>query len=73
MAETPSDESVQEFNEGHVMEGCDRLHIITSMIDDHLSEHPAIVKAGAQDEINEVMTILSDVYQKVGELNDNNG
>ena len=58
--------SDQEFNEGHIPEAMDRLHIILGMIDDLLIDHPGIVKAEVSEKVQKASYILSAVYQKVG-------
>ena len=56
----------QEFNEGHISEAMDRLHIILGMIDDLLIDHPAIVKVDVSEDVGKASDILSAAYQKVG-------
>ena len=58
--------SDQEFNEGHIPEAMDRLHIILGMIDDYLIDQPGIVKTGVSEDIDKASDILSAAYQKVG-------
>jgi hypothetical protein len=60
---------MNEFNEGHIVEGCDRLHVIQSNIDQFLVDHPAIVRAGCNDKIKKALELLSEAYQEVGALN----
>ncbi len=62
--------NAQEFNQGHVIEGLDRLHIITTMLHEFLTDHPAIIKAGVQGDVHQAAAILLAAYQKVGELED---
>lgn len=65
MSDTP-----QEFNEGHIIEGLDRLHVITTMLHEFLTDHPAIIKAGVQGDVHQAAGILLVAYQKVGELDE---
>ena len=57
-----------EYNEGHIIEGLDRLHVITEMIDSILIDHPAIVKAECVDKISQAQKLLYDSYQGVAGL-----
>ena len=59
-----------EFNEGHIIEGLDRLHVINEMIDSFLIDHPAIVKAECGDKIAQAQELLYDSYQDVAGLED---
>lgn len=56
------------FNEGHITEGCDRCHTINIMLDELLTDHPAVVKAGQNLEIQRIMQRVAAVYQKIGAL-----
>ena len=62
--------SDKEFNEGHIVEGVDRIHTIIVMIEELLIDHPAIVKAGVSHDILEAQEILTTAYQKVGMLDE---
>ncbi len=65
-------------NKGHLHEIMDRSHIINSMIDDLLIEHP-----GMTEEMNakcvQAQMLLCDIYQEIGmkcyimESTNNNG
>ena len=57
-----------EWNDGYTTEGCDRLHVIMCNLSDYLVEHPAIVKAGAEIEVQDALDNLMEAYQKVGRL-----
>ena len=59
---------MSEWNDGYIAEGCDRVHIVTNMIEEHLREHPAIKKAGCSKKINEAIDLLNDCYQEVARL-----
>jgi len=62
-----------DFNEGHITEGCDRIFIIMSMIDDYLLEHPAVEMAGVKDDISIAINVLNDAHQKIGALDIDKG
>ena len=57
-----------EWNDGYITEGLDRTHILMSNMDDYLLDHPAIVKAGMNDNVKEAIELLYEVYQCVGRL-----
>ncbi len=59
-----------DFNSGYIVEGVDRCHTIMTMIDELLSEHPAIKKAKMEESLDEAFTILFNIYQAVGALED---
>lgn len=56
-----------ELNDGHYHEAMDRLHVICENIDSHVKDHPAIIDVEANNEIDEALSILMDVYRRVGE------
>ena len=60
----------QEFNDGHIIEGLDRLNTIIMMIHELLIDHPAILKADVEGDAHQAIGILLCAYQKVGELED---
>jgi len=59
-----------DWNDGYILEGLDRLHIVMCNLSDHLVEHPAIVKAGVSDVVSQALELLGDAYQTVGGLDD---
>lgn len=61
---------MSDWNDGYIVEGCDRLFIISTMVEDHLLEHPAIIKSGAQNKIDKAHDLLLEAYQMVGALDD---
>lgn len=65
-----NDENMVEWNDGMQLEALDRLHITMCMISDHISEHHAVLKAGAQREVEKALGNLKDAYQKVGMLDE---
>lgn len=56
-----------EINDGHYLEVADRLYIVMSTLNDHLSEHPLVKR---EEEIyNLIESAISDLweaYQLVG-------
>ncbi len=66
----PDEDNKQEFNEGHIIEGLDRLHVITTMLHEFLADHPAILKAGLQGDVHQAAGILLLAYDKVAKLDD---
>jgi len=59
---------IEELNEGHWHEACDRTHCVIEIIDNMLVNHPAI----AQDpvllqQVQYAQEILGTVYQAAGE------
>lgn len=57
-----------EYNKGHDIEGCDRLHIAMAMIADHILDHPATIKAECRDDVKMALDSLMFAYQKVAKL-----
>lgn len=56
------------FNEGHILEGADRCNTILIMIEELLSEHPAIVKAKLQNKVFKASDLIMDCYQEIWRL-----
>lgn len=59
-----------KFNEVHITEGLDRLHVINEMIDSFLVEHPAVIKANCSGKVKQAQKLLYDCYQDVAALED---
>lgn len=59
------------WNDGYILEGLDRTHNLLCNVDEWLYDHPAILKAGMNDKVKEVVETLMEVYQAVGRLDDN--
>jgi hypothetical protein len=55
--------SGQEFNEGHVAEAIDRCHVIMTMIDELLRDHPAIEKSDLGREVERASEEVMNIYQ----------
>ena len=58
-----------KINPGHYHEMMDRLHVIMSIIDDHLLQHP-VAKANKNIDslLNKALEELWDAYQIAGNL-----
>lgn len=59
---------MSEYNEGHTVEGFDRVYIINGMLEDLLLEHPAILAIKCEGDIEEIIIKLNKIYQKLGSL-----
>ena len=57
-----------KYNKGHDFEALDRVHILASMVQDFLLEHPAILEFGLQKDVGVIISKLGDLYQKLGGL-----
>jgi hypothetical protein len=58
-----------EINEGHYLELMDRLHVVNSTIEDHITTHPLTNSLPEVKKlIEEAQTRLMDAYQLVGSL-----
>lgn len=51
------------YNDGHLIEGFDRVYIIRGMVEEHIIDHPAIVKAQLTDKAEKVSALLGEIYQ----------
>jgi hypothetical protein len=58
-----------KINEGHYLELMDRIHVVTSLIDDHILSHPLTEnKKNIKKKITKAIGKLYDAYQYVGDL-----
>lgn len=49
-------------------EALDRTHMIATMVDDHLLQHPWVkINKSVSDKIESALMILADVYQEIGQ------
>ena len=56
-----------EINPGHYLELMDRLHVITSIIEDHITTHPLThTLPEVKELVDEAQTNLMKAYQLVG-------
>ena len=60
----------QEFNNGHIVEGCDRCNTIMIMLDQLMDEHPAVNKVGGKDLVTDAHNAMFKLYQRIGALDD---
>lgn len=59
---------MSEWNDGYIVEGCDRTHNLLANIEDLLLDHPSVVKADVSDKVTKVIQLLGEVYQAVGSI-----
>ena len=58
-----------EINPGHYLELMDRLHVVNSMIEDHITTHPLTDSLPEVKKlVEEAQSKLLDAYQLVGSL-----
>jgi hypothetical protein len=67
---TPKPTDSQKFNQGHIIEGLDRCHIIMMMMEDLLMQHPAVLKADCSNKIAHANLLMMEAYQQIGALDD---
>lgn len=60
--------TANEFNKEHITEGLDRCHIITTMMNEFLRDHPAVLKANGTSKVDQAIELISDLYQDIGNL-----
>lgn len=59
--------AVQKVNKGHYHEATDRIHVVQSIIEDHLQRHPAFKKnKGWAKKLEDVQDIMGELYQLAG-------
>jgi hypothetical protein len=61
------DQEVQ-WNDGYYIEGLDRCANIQNIINEQLLYHPAIIRAGQEDKIDEAIKLIGNVYQTIGAM-----
>lgn len=61
------------WNDGYYFEAMDRCNTVMVLIDEILDGHPAIEKVGAQKDIDAALACLMNAYQRVGEVELNEG
>ena len=61
-----SKNDTKEYNEGHAVEILDRVDFMGAFINDRLMNHPAILKAGQQKRVEQLLMDTYDLYQSVG-------
>ena len=61
--------SKPKLNSGHYLEMTDRLHIVSSIIDTHLLQHPVCkLEKEISNKVDEALNILFDAYQIAGNM-----
>lgn len=58
----------KENMEAYLHEAMDRVHIVQTIIDNHLRDHPGIVRAGANQQIDDILSELANIYQAIGRV-----
>lgn len=59
---------IVELNDGHYHEALDRCFCVIEIIDNMLSDHPAIAQTALwKEKIDAVQEILADLYQLIGQ------
>jgi len=61
--------SKPKLNDGHYLEMTDRIHVVMSIINDHLIQHPVCkLKKEVSTRIDDALNSLYDAYQVSGKL-----
>jgi len=55
-----------EWNDGYWFEAMDRVWCTAHTIEELLFEHPAIMRAGLNDDIEAILTKMHNIYQAIG-------
>ena len=59
--------SKPELDSYHYHEAMDRIHVIQSMIDDHLIQHPVFKLENKQRKlIEDAQLLIAEAYQQIG-------
>lgn len=56
-----------EWNDGYWTEGLDRIHNIGCIVDMMLTGHPAVVRAELSENVEDLLSNLGALYQKMGQ------
>ena len=60
------------INKGHYLELMDRIHVLCCTLDEHILNHPLSEnEPDIQNKLDEALMLLLDVYQMVGNKEDN--
>jgi hypothetical protein len=58
-----------KLNDGHYLEITDRLHVVSSIIDTHLLQHPVCkLEREVTEKVDAALTLLFEAYQIAGNL-----
>lgn len=61
--------SKPKLNNGHYLEIVDRLHLVSSIVNDHLLQHPACkIEKEICKEVDKALDHLANAYQIAGKL-----
>jgi hypothetical protein len=60
----------KEWNDEYWPEAADRLYVMSCNIEEYLSRHPAIIKAGVSPDIEKAIEHLQNAYQVIGGMID---
>lgn len=59
---------VQEYNDGHAVEGCAYAFSILHQIGGLLEGHPAVIMVGGEQLVQDAISSIYDLYNKIGML-----
>lgn len=62
-----------EWNDGYILEGLDRCYTIQIMLDELLVDHPSVTKVSGKYLVENVQSIIGDLYQRIGALDETYG
>jgi len=66
-----NEEIKDKLDQFHYHEALDRLHVVMSMCDEHLMQHPVIkIESSVKQNVNEAIKLLWHAYQEVGHMSD---
>jgi hypothetical protein len=66
-----NEEIKDKLDQFHYHEALDRLHVVMSMCDEHLMQHPVIkIESSVKQNVNEAIKLLWQAYQEVGHMSD---
>jgi hypothetical protein len=66
-----NEEIKDKLDQFHYHEALDRLHVVMSMCDEHLMQHPVIkIESNVKQNVNEAIKLLWQAYQEVGHISD---
>ena len=58
-----------KLNDGHYLEITDRLHVVSSIIDTHLLQHPVCkLEREVTEKVDAALSLLYEAYQIAGNL-----
>jgi hypothetical protein len=57
-----------EWNDGFILEGCDRCHTIMVMAEELLRDHPSVLRVGGEQILDHAMGNIMKLYQRIVRL-----